>query len=315
MSMPPLPKGNKGLGGLGGVAGVGGVFDLSTLRQPAVTIDPEDLGYVITQENLISELLPASNDAVAIILCWSPRSMQAQSLIPMMRQFNRDDATAEGDPTWIFGTVNVDAEPAVAKALQVQSVPLAIAIIQEQLVPLFESVPPAEQVRAVITKVLELAAQKGLGAAPTDADDGIPSESPLEPEEELALAALEQGDLLAAKSAYESWINRAPGTNLAQLGLIQVELMIRTDGLNFDQVIKDADAHLDDLDLQLRAADCEIAQGDFDASSSRLLIALKSLSGDDQKRARDHLLLIFSMIDPADPRLAKARQMLASTLF
>ena len=91
--------------------------------------------------------------------------------------------------------------------------------------------------------------------------------------------------------------------------------MIRTDGLNFDQVIKDADAHLDDLDLQLRAADCEIAQGDFDASSSRLLIALKSLSGDDQKRARDHLLLIFSMIDPADPRLAKARQMLASTLF
>ena len=75
MSMPPLPKGNKGLGGLGGVAGVGGVFDLSTLRQPAVTIDPEDLGYVITQENLISELLPASNDAVAIILCWSPRSM------------------------------------------------------------------------------------------------------------------------------------------------------------------------------------------------------------------------------------------------
>ena len=65
MSMPPLPK---GLGNLGGA------FDLGSLRQPAVSIDPDDLGYVVTQENLIAELLPASHDVVAILLCWSPRS-------------------------------------------------------------------------------------------------------------------------------------------------------------------------------------------------------------------------------------------------
>ena len=87
MSMPPLPK---GLGNLGGA------FDLGSLRQPAISIDPDDLGYVVTQENLVAELLPASHDAVAILLCWSPRSAQAQSLIPMMRQFNRDDETTDG---------------------------------------------------------------------------------------------------------------------------------------------------------------------------------------------------------------------------
>jgi putative thioredoxin len=310
MSMPPLPPSLKGLGSLGGA------FDLGSLRQPAVTIDPDELGYVVTQENLIAELLPASNDAVAIILCWSPRSSQAQSLIPMMRQFNRDDQTAEGDPTWIFGTVNVDAEPAVAKALQVQSVPLAIAIIQEQLVPLFESIPPAEQVRAVINKVIELAAQKGVGSAPTsDSGEAQLAEPPLEPEEEIALAALETGDLLAAKAAYESLINRVPGNALAKLAVVQIDLMIRTEGLNFPEEIAKADANPADIAQQLRAADCEIAEGDFDASSNRLLTLIRTVAGDDRMKVRDHLLMIFSLVDPADPHLAKARQHLASALF
>ena len=310
MSMPPLPPSLKGLGS------IGGAFDLGTLRQPAVNIDPEELGYVVTQDNLIAELLPASNDVVAIILCWSPRSTQAQSLIPMMRQFNRDDQTPEGDPTWIFGTVNVDAEPAVAKALQVQSVPLAIAIIQEQLVPLFESIPPADQVRAVINKVIELAAQKGVGSAPASANgEAQLAEPPLEPEEEIALAALETGDLLAAKAAYEALINRVPGNSLAKLAVVQIDLMIRTEGLNFPEEIAKADANLADLEQQLRAADCEIAEGDFDTSSNRLLALIRAVTGDDRMKVRDHLLMIFSLVDPTDPRLAKARQQLASALF
>jgi len=303
MSMPPLPK---GLGNLGGA------FDLGSLRQPAVAIDPDDLGYVVTQENLISELLPASHDAVAILLCWSPRSAQAQSLIPMMRQFNRDDETADGEPTWIFGTVNVDAEPAVAKALQVQSVPLAIAIIQEQLVPLFESIPAAEQVRAVINKVIELAAQKGIGSALPPTESREPA---IEPEEEVAMAALESADFDAAKSAYQAWIQRSPGNQMAKLGLAQVELLMRIDGLDLAKACADADAAPADLDLQIKAADCEIAQGDFEKASSRLISAIKSSYGDERKRVRDHLLVLFELVDSNDPSLPKARQQLASALF
>jgi len=303
MSMPPLPK---GLGNLGGA------FDLGSLRQPAISIDPDDLGYVVTQENLVAELLPASHDAVAILLCWSPRSTQAQSLIPMLRQFNRDDETADGQPTWIFGTVNVDAEPAVAKALQVQSVPLAIAIIQEQLVPLFESIPAAEQVRAVINKVIELAAQKGIGSAvaPTE-----PSEPAIEPEEELAMAALESEDFVTAKSAYQAWINRSPGNQMAKLGLAQVELLMRIDGLDLAKTCADADTAPADLDLQIKAADCEIAQGYFEKASQRLISAVKISQGDERKRVRDHLLVLFELVDSNDPSLPKARQQLASALF
>ena len=303
MSLPPSAK---------GLGNFGGAFDLGTLRQPAVTIDPADLGYVVTQNNLVSELLPASNEAVAIILCWSPRSTQAQSLLPMMRQFNRDDATATGEPTWIFGSVNVDAEPAVAKALQVQSVPLAIAIIQEQLVPLFESVPPADQVRAVINKVLELAAQKGVGAAPAVAADPV---DVIEPEEEAAMAALQAGDYLGAKRSYEEWLKRSPNNDFAKLGLAQVELFIRIDGVDPVDAAKQADTHPEDLAMQIMAADCEIAQGDFEGATSRLISAVRNSAGDDRKRVRDHLLILFTLIEPDDPRLAKARQQLASALF
>ena len=303
MSLPPSAK---------GLGNFGGAFDLGTLRQPAVTIDPADLGYVVTQNNLVSELLPASNEAVAIILCWSPRSTQAQSLLPMMRQFNRDDATATGEPTWIFGSVNVDAEPAVAKALQVQSVPLAIAIIQEQLVPLFESVPPADQVRAVINKVLELAAQKGVGAAPAVAADPV---DVIEPEEEAAMAALQAGDYLGAKRSYEEWLKRSPNNDFAKLGLAQVELFIRIDGVDPVDAAKQADTHPEDLAMQIMTADCEIAQGDFEGATSRLISAVRNSAGDDRKRVRDHLLILFTLIEPDDPRLAKARQQLASAPF
>lgn len=314
-----LPGQSKGLpGGPGGFSGglgnFGGAFDLGTLRQPAITVDSADLGYVVTQNNLISELLPASREAVVIILCWSPRSTQAQTLLPMMNQFNRDDAIATGEPTWIFGSVNVDAEPAVAKALQVQSVPLAIAIIQEQLVPLFESVPPADQVRAVIDKVIQLAAEKGVGTSPLPHQDPKVQEV-IEAEESAAMAALEVGDFLGAKKAYEEWLSRTPSNEFAKLGLAHVELMIRIDGLDPMKTVVEANAHPEDIQMQIKAADCEIAQGDFEGASTRLIGTVKATTGEDRKRSRDHLLLIFALVEPDDPRLAKARQQLASALF
>jgi putative thioredoxin len=309
MSTPQLPR---GFGKNGGLGNLGGAFDLSSLRQPAVALDPEELGYVVTAANLVSELLPASHDAVAIILCWSARSPGAQSLIPIMRGFNRDDQSPEGDPTWIFGTVNVDTEPSVAKALQVQSVPLAIAIIQEQLVPLFESVPPPEQVRAVINKVLELAAQKGVGVAP---EVGEPSELTIEPEEEAAMAALETGDFNAAKIAYQSWIAKSPSNKMAVLGLAQVELLLRIDGLDPVAVKASADGEPTNIKLAMQAADCDLAEGDFDAAAARLITTVKLTAGDERKAVREHLLTLFTLIDSDDPRLAKARTQLASALF
>ncbi|MEN9325508.1 MAG: hypothetical protein RL414_1262 [Actinomycetota bacterium] len=287
---------------------LGQVVDLSQLGKPPVVAP--DVGLAITQQNLVSEILPLSNSQVVIVLCWSPRSAQAQEIMKVLADFYTQDL--DGVHPWIFATVNVDVEAAVAQALQVQSVPLAIAIIQEQVVPLFESVPPTAQVRMVIDKVIALAAERGIGN-PVEAQAEV--EAPMEPEEIAAMEALEKGDFATAISAYKAWLKRTPNNSMAELGLAQVELMQRIDGVDASMAIASANAAPLDHALQITAADIEIAQGNYESAFSRLIGTVKSTSGDEQKLTRDHLLNLFKLVDPTDPGLLKARQALASALF
>ena len=299
MSLPPLPK------------NFARAVDLSGLGKTAEVMETI-AGIVVNQENLISEILPQSNSKVVILVCWSPRSTQAISLLEVMGKFEALDTNSDGDKTWVLGTVNVDAEPQVAQALQVQSVPLAIAVIQEQIVPLFESAPPEDQIRQVITKVISLAADRGVGAITEGA--AVP-EIPMEPEEEIAMNAMAKGDFVAAKAAYEKWLARKPGDNLAKLGLAQTELIIRITGLDAKDILAKAALAPNDLTLAIQAADLEIANGDNRSAFDRLIKLVKILEDPDRKRAREHLIQLFSLVDPQDPDLVKARQQLASALF
>jgi len=287
---------------IGGGANFGNAFDLSSLKKPAADRLPT-VGIEVTQENLVSEFVAKSKEKVVVLLAWSPRSAQAKEILETLGKLERADNGA-----WLLGTVDVDAQPEVAQALQVKAVPIAIAIVAEQLLPLFESVPAPEQVRLVINKLLELASQKGVGSAPVGS-----TEMPMEPEEEAAYAAMEKGDYKAAKLSYEAWLKRKPNEQVAVVGLSQVNLMIRIDGL--DPVLTLQNAKDDDLTSQLMCADIQIASGDYEGAFDRLLKVIKSKSGDERDQAKSHLISLFNLVDPTDARLIKARAALASALF
>jgi len=238
-----------------------------------------------------------------VLLAWSARSTQSKEILETLGKLEKAD-----DGSWLLGTVDVDSQPQVAQALQIKSVPVAIAIIAEQLLPLFESVPPADQVRLVINKLLELASQKGVGAAPV----GV-TEIPMEAEEEAAYAAMEKGDYKAAKLSYEAWLKRKPNEQVAVVGLSQVNLMLRIEGL--DPVLTLKNAKDNDLTSQLMCADIEVASGNYEDAFDRLLKVIKSMAGEDRDKAKNHLISLFNLVDPADPRLIKARAALASALF
>ena len=304
----------------------GSAIDLSALRNSATPTDRAEIaGVDVTKENLMQDLLPASNSLVVILICWSPRSPESKNVMATLGKLHLQDGTSAdgsdrpGGAGWLLGNVNVDTQAAVAQALQVRTVPLAIAIIQEQLVPLFETVPTEAQLRTVIDKVLALAAGKGVGIVSGEHDDlegsALTPEEQLEPEELKALTALEARDFLGAKAAYQEWLNRTPGQSLAQLGLAQVELLIRIDGLDIDQILKEAASSPDNLDLQIQAADCEMAQGNSAGAFDRLISKIKISAADDRKRVQGHLVGLFLLVDPADPDLKVARQQLASALF
>ena len=137
----------------------------------------------------------------------------------------------------------------------------------------------------------------------------------MEPEEAAALSALESGDYSGAAMAYRNWLQRKPDEVMAKIGLAQCELMIRIAGLNPSKTIEEADSRPADIAPQLMAADIEIAQGLQKRAFERLITFVRNSSGDERKKAKEHLLLLFQLVDPSDPDLIRARTELASALF
>ena len=279
----------------------GQAFDLSSLTKPKVDPATPMAGIQVSVENLSNEILPLSLVRPVIILMWSPRSSESVEMIKTLGKLETDYNGA-----FALARVDVDANPEVGQAFQTKSVPYAVAIIAEQMVPLFEQSYPEAQVKMVIDKVLTLASEQGIGEAPAEQ---------IEPEETEALDALESGDYIKAEAAYKKWLARKPAENLAKLGLAQTQLLIRTEGLDLNAVVAQSALTPTDVDLQLRAADVEIVNGGVEAAFSRLLHAIKATTGDERTKIKNHLLQLFALVDPSDPRLVAARKELASALF
>lgn len=279
----------------------GRAFDLSGLGKPAPAKASVAVGREVTAANLASEFVALSKTQVVILLCWSSRSPESLAVLDILAKLQSTDAG-----TWVLGSVNVDAEAQVATALQVHTVTYAIALVAEQMIPLFEQSYPEAQIRAVVDKVLSIAAEQGIGAA---------IEEKMEPEEEEAFAALDKGDYSTAAAAYKKLLTRKPNDTFAKLGLAQTQLLLRTQGLDLAAVTKKATDEPDNLEIQIQFADCEMIAGNVEGAFNRLLQCVRTSSGDDQARAKAHLLDLFLLIDPADARLVKARSELASALF
>jgi len=279
----------------------GQAFDLSSLTKPKADPATPMAGIQVSVENLSTEILPLSLIRPVIVLMWSPRSSESVEMIKTLGKLETDYNGA-----FALARVDVDTNPEVGQAFQTKSVPYAVAIIAEQMVPLFERSYPEAQVKMVIDKVLTLASEQGIGEAPAEQ---------IEPEETEALDALESGDYIKAEAAYKKWLARKPAENLAKLGLAQTQLLIRTEGLDLNAVVAQSALTPTDVDLQLRAADVEIVNGGVEAAFSRLLHAIKATTGDERTKVKNHLLQLFALVDPSDPRLAAARKELASALF
>ena len=279
----------------------GEAFDLSSLTKPKVDPSTPLPGIEVSVENLSSDILPLSLVRPVIVLMWSPRSAESVEMVKVLGKLEIDYKGA-----FALARVDIEAHPQVAQAFQTKAVPYAVAIIAEQMVPLFEQSYPEAQVRMVMDKVLTLAAEQGIGQAPVEQ---------MEAEEIEALEALEAGNYVAAEAAYKKWLSRKPAENLAKLGLAQTQLLMRTEGLELSEVIDQSALNPSDIALQLKAADVEIVNGGVEAAFARLIHAVRATSGDERTKVKDHLLNLFALVDQSDPRLVAARKELASALF
>lgn len=286
--MPNLPR------------NMGRAYDLSSLGKPKSAVPSNG----VTAANLMSEYVAHSKELPVIVLAYSERSAPTVQLRDLM------STMASSDGTWKFGAFQAESEPELVQALQIQSVPFAMAFITEQAVPLFDRPLTEDQIRMYLAKLFELAQQRGMKVE-------IPEvkEPEMEPEERAAIDALEKGDYAGAAMAYRNWLQRRPDEVLAKIGLAQCELMMRIAPLDPARTIADAEAHPTSVQHQLMAADIEVAQGAHGKAFDRLLALVRTSSGEEKMKVKDHLLNLFTLVDPADPELIKARRALASALF
>jgi len=279
----------------------GQAFDLSSLGKPAPISPKISAGKVVTKENLASDFVELSMTKPVVLLCWTIRAPQSLDTLAILDKLNSEDGG-----TWELGSIDVDSAPEVASALQTRNVPYAVALVGGQPIPLFEEAMNESDIKSRIAKLLTIAAEQGIGEAP---------EEKLEPEETEALAALEAGDLVKAEDAYKRFLARMPSNPYAKLGLAHTQLQIRIINLDPAQTISAANADPLDIEHALSAADMEVATGSVEPAFIRLLALIKATSGDDRSRVKNRLLELFSLVDPADPRVIKARAELANALF
>lgn len=225
---------------------------------------------------------------------------------------------------FLLAKVDVDANPQIATAFQVQSIPSVVAILGGQPVPLFQGAYPESQVRAILEELLKVAAANGItgtvaagpeaeGAQPEATE---PEEPPLPPLHQAAYDALEREDLDGAAEAFRQALRENPRDSEARAGLAQVELLARLAGLDARRVLAEAArAARDDVDTHLRAADVEIASGQATSGLNRLVAVVRATSGGDRERVRLRLLDLFEVVGTTSPEVSAARRALANALY
>ncbi len=272
--------------------------------------------YVIdvTEATFQAEVLDRSFQVPVLIDLWADWCQPCKQLSPVLERL-----AAAGNGAWVLAKIDVDANPRIQQALQVQSIPSVFAVIGGQLVPGFQGALPEAQVREFIDAVIEAAGKAGLQSpppAPDDADTVVP-QAPQEPEDPRFTAAedaLQAGDYALAAQRYEAILADEPANQDAALALGQVRLLQRLERVDPAAASK-ADAAPQDVDAQLAAADLALAGNDIDAAIERVLGAVSRTSGDERDRLRARLLEIFELLGPDDPRVPAARRRLAQALF
>jgi putative thioredoxin len=266
----------------------------------------------VTEETFNNDVALRSRSTPVIVDLWAEWCGPCKQLSPVLEKLANEAGGA-----WVLAKIDVDANPRLAQAFQAQSIPMVVAIVGGQMVDAFLGAMPEAQVRQWLDQVLAAAGQLGVQGAPREgaAPDAEGAFDDLPPALAAARDAMEEGDLDGAARALEKALADVPADSLAKSWLAQVNLMRRVSSADPAAVTRDAAAHPEDIDAQLRAADFEMASGDAERAFDRILAVVKRTSGDERNKARLHLLDLFEVLPPDDERLKKARTQLTLLLF
>ncbi|MCR2814422.1 tetratricopeptide repeat protein [Microbacterium jiangjiandongii] len=272
---------------------------------PSLIVDVTDATF--------GEILELSRTVPVVVDLWAEWCGPCKQLSPVLEK-----VVTELAGRLVLAKVDVDANPQLAQGFRAQSIPMVVALVAGQPVPLFTGAVPEAQVREVFGQLLQLAAQNGVtgtvdaGEPAAAAEESEPALPPLHAE---AFDAIEAGDYARAAAAYEQALAENPGDEEARSGLGQVRLLERVQGLDLQAARAAAAAAPRDVPAQFAVADLDLAGGHVEDAFARLLQLFAELPTDERVPVRERLLELFGLVGDADPRVLQARRALANLMF
>ena len=313
MTVPTGPSFNPyGAVDLGALAQARQAKEQAEAARARAASNPDAAGQTITtvvdatDATFQTEVLERSLQVPVVIDFWAEWCEPCKQLSPILEKLAVEDAGS-----WVLARVDVDANPQLSAAAQVQSIPTVLVVWQGQVIPGFQGALPETQVRDFLNQVIALPSQVP-GAAQTGGEDA----NAVSDDPELAAAdeLLTRGDLEGAEAAYRAILATRPDDVEARRALGSVTLLRRTAALDPNTVIAQANDS-DDVVLNCQAADLELLNGQVDAAFSRLVDLVRRTSEDDREQAKQHLLDLLDLVGNDVPEVLAARRQLASALF
>jgi putative thioredoxin len=287
--------------------------DLSTLSQSTPASGPAAGNGLVIEgtDGGFQAIVTGTQKVPAVVVLWSQRMPASADFVQVVTS-----VAASYEGRFQVVSVDVDVNPGLLQAFQVQSVPMTLGLVAGQPVPLFLGAQSAEQVRVYVDELLKLATEHGVtGRVVLEAPGETEVEPELPPLHQEAFDAIERDDLDAAAAAYTKALALNAADGDAAVGLAQVKLMQRTAGVDLQAARAAAAEDPTDVAAQMLMADLDVLGGHIEDAFVRLIDMVRATEGDERDTVREHLVELFAVVGAHDERVLKARRALMSALF
>lgn len=233
----------------------------------------------VTDATFQTEVVDRSNTAAVVVDLWAPWCGPCRTIGPILEKVT--DAT---NGQVVLVKVNVDENPGVSQAFQVQSIPAVYALKKGEVVDGFVGAHPEHVIEEFVANLLPSEAERTVASLMAEGTEG----------------------------AYRAVLELEPGNEDAIVGLAEM-LIARgepEEALGYLARIPETDRTRKVAAAARVSAEPTLIDDDYD---TRLADLLDRVKGDDE--ARQQFVDILELMGPEDPRTAAYRKQLTARLY